>query len=319
MDINTGLLIAGGVVIAGVGIYYIIKGRAEAQPCTEGERRCNGTTLEECQNGEWVPIESNSPECGYVPPPSYYVKGFLKDDTTGEPIVGAVAILVELGIEVRSATSGFFIFDIDPITKEPFDEVPEGTYTLQITPRFPDDHEPVTLKVVVPGGANVGTIEMHSPSYEPPPPPPPPGEVYIDDVYYQKKGDSNWYPWEDGLAFEFGDLFINSSGYYRIKVKVASVNKTGQGVLAQVDYQVSGPTIQKPYGSSGTGRGGKTPIDWQLKNRASQNIMGETKTFSFQAGWGEDIVKGAHVFKVRLDDWANDKMLDSRTYNFELA
>ena len=35
----------------------------------EGSTYCFGTTLKECQNGVWVQIEPNSPQCGYTPPP----------------------------------------------------------------------------------------------------------------------------------------------------------------------------------------------------------------------------------------------------------
>lgn len=38
-------------------------------PCTdEGEQRCFGNNLYECQNGTWILIEQNSPQC-ITPPP----------------------------------------------------------------------------------------------------------------------------------------------------------------------------------------------------------------------------------------------------------
>lgn len=36
---------------------------------TEGQTNCQGTTLKKCQSGNWVTIQENSQQCGYVPPP----------------------------------------------------------------------------------------------------------------------------------------------------------------------------------------------------------------------------------------------------------
>lgn len=38
------------------------------QVCEEGETKCIGSDLYQCQNGEWVLIEPSSPKC-VVPPP----------------------------------------------------------------------------------------------------------------------------------------------------------------------------------------------------------------------------------------------------------
>ena len=252
------------------------------------------------------------------PKPSYYVEGWLKDDVTGAPIVGATLTLVELGIWTMSATSGRFIFDADWNPPHDLFVIPAGTYTLQIDPRFPDDYEPVTLEIDVPEGADLGTILMHSPTSVLPPPLPPPGEAYIDETYYQKKGDSNWYLFEDGLVFGINDFFQNKYGDYSLKIKVDCVNTTGSPIMAQVWYQNSG------------GAGGTTPADWFMKNRASENRMGETKTFSIGIPFGGTPRVGANVYKICLVDYYttkdipphlvpnSDGVYDRRTFNYEV-
>jgi len=55
---------------AAVGYYFLkVKGQPTPPGCTEGETRCDGYSLYECQNGEWVLIEEKSEQCGYTPPP----------------------------------------------------------------------------------------------------------------------------------------------------------------------------------------------------------------------------------------------------------
>lgn len=55
---------------------------------TEGQTTCVGTTQKKCQNGNWVTIQENSPQCGYQPPPQncsnpYGLAGDTRcDDTT---------------------------------------------------------------------------------------------------------------------------------------------------------------------------------------------------------------------------------------------
>lgn len=36
--------------------------------CTNGDQRCLGNDLQECQNNVWITIEPNSSQCGYIPP-----------------------------------------------------------------------------------------------------------------------------------------------------------------------------------------------------------------------------------------------------------
>jgi len=52
-------------------IQYVKKGEPPPSPppCIDGDTKCEGYDLYECQNGEWVLIEKNSPACGYAPEP----------------------------------------------------------------------------------------------------------------------------------------------------------------------------------------------------------------------------------------------------------
>jgi len=50
------------------GCYWYNDSCHGSPECSDGDLKCVGYDLYECQNGQWVFIEENSPTCGYVPP-----------------------------------------------------------------------------------------------------------------------------------------------------------------------------------------------------------------------------------------------------------
>jgi len=68
------VLLIGSIAFLGSFFYLIFKakkvGAEPVQPpeCNEGETKCEGYDLYQCQNGRWVLKEQNSTQCGYVPP-----------------------------------------------------------------------------------------------------------------------------------------------------------------------------------------------------------------------------------------------------------
>jgi len=101
-------------VISAIGgtLFYFLKPK---KPCEEGATKCAGPDnldLYECQEGKWVLIEENSPECGYAPLPT--VSGTVKDVTTGGVLSGVevTARHTATGIEGTTFTdeNGYYEF-----------------------------------------------------------------------------------------------------------------------------------------------------------------------------------------------------------------
>jgi len=118
---NKGVIVVGGIGIA-LGLAWLLSKEVEAAPCTEGETDCRGVDLYQCIGGEWMLVEEDSLECGYVPPvelASLY--GIVTDADTGSPVGG---IVVTLGNwSTTTSSSGQYSFnDVEP-----------GTYSLMFT------------------------------------------------------------------------------------------------------------------------------------------------------------------------------------------
>jgi len=116
------IVLEAGITQKNIGLISI-----EEPVCNEGEQRCTGTNLEECQNNAWVVIEENSLECGYDPgsaplpkwgyktapldpwPDETNVYGYVYDWPSGLPIEGwgAFQVFVD-GVKVDSQKDGLF-------------------------------------------------------------------------------------------------------------------------------------------------------------------------------------------------------------------
>jgi len=62
---NKKILGIGAIIGVVATLFYALK--AKAKPCDEGTTKCVGVDLYQCQEGEWILIEPNAQECGYVP------------------------------------------------------------------------------------------------------------------------------------------------------------------------------------------------------------------------------------------------------------
>ncbi len=194
MSTNKGLAIGIGAAVLAGGVLYYLSRDVGAEPPQEGDQRCNGTTLEEYWDGQWVVIERNSPVCGYEPPPppeEINIHGYIFDSISKQPVAGTDVKIN--GVQASSQSDGlYWLWHM------------EYAAPLIITIGAPG-YEPYQEVIESPGDSMTINIEMIA--IEVPEPPPPPTALsfggmrftYVvdnyqtyTDSYVPVAGGSNW-------------------------------------------------------------------------------------------------------------------------------